>query len=1110
MKKLQQLQISFLLFLSMVTLTLSAQVTIGDGTPPQKYSVLELSTTSTKGGLRLPQLNSQERNDLTTAAFRADQLAAGLAIYNTDTGCYEYWNNRRWISLCEGNSQMNLNPAPCAEINADGIGCDSEFTVIDPDCPTGPFSFVVIVGSEFASLSEQNEVDGTFRIIFQPNNSINIRSVVVRITASCTNLYKDFIFTQKGEECDTGLGMAPDISSALPGKAIQLCLGGAVYLSVPADTPNIGSLIWTRNGVEIARGVNNIAVTQQGIYDVWMGIIGCNQKEGNAITVTKREEAAPSPVDFIVVGNNGVVCGEGGTIELVVTSVTDGEIVWYRDGQKTSLTGSRIQAGKGEWFAVIEEGSCTSQPTKVVTITENTDTGAGLVTMPVIKINGVTSGYSLCKGGSMYLEVATPEAGVKYTWYIDNDEIGIGKALYYPVPSGDSFVLRLRATGAGCAQEALLVESISVTTAPGAPFISVNSDDVLCGGKATLTASNPGGTTSYRWFKNTVEMLGKTTASIEVTETGVYTVCAIVGNCTSIQSGPKTIKVSDFATLSWVSHPTTVNVGDTKTYSVSLDFPQSASYIWTVSGGEVTNGEGTNSITVNFSDKGTASVQCDARNACGTALSSPLSESFTVGDACTPAQILGTSNLNPAIKVNNSALLSVTALGTNPTYQWYSGTLGAGVAILDATSSTYSYTPTDTGDLLFYCVVTAEAPCDTPIATSPQFKVTTTQDPASITTGTGVFGGKTCFDIAYSNDNSNSCAPLSSRSGQKTFFANRAVEDPYLGSSAPYTGVQIYTFKPTGTVSNVRFDYVDVTGNVIKSMTPVGDYSGNGISDECKVTVEFNENLDEDLKGLTRQTALTAELYVIYNDNSVGTGTDKSLRLNLTLQDCACCGAKTVSGGWLTFMCHNLGANEALDPFTYSTKGNTTDADIKGSLYQWGRPGDGHQRRSSKTTTTLSSSNTPGHTLFITSTNNPHDWRSGGGNISRWGDGSQDENVAKAENDPCPIGWKVPSQKQWQSIYKASGNGTTSNATANIWSWTGYGYMVGDALYLPVAGYRRFNAGELNGTDINGLYWSSTVTGSQSHYLTFAFNGVNPGASSYRVNGFSVRCVSEY
>ncbi len=240
----------------------------------------------------------------------------------------------------------------------------------------------------------------------------------------------------------------------------------------------------------------------------------------------------------------------------------------------------------------------------------------------------------------------------------------------------------------------------------------------------------------------------------------------------------------------------------------------------------------------------------------------------------------------------------------------------------------------------------------------------------------------------------------------------------------------------------------------------------------------------------------------------LSTGTDCSVKLTASIKDCACCGAKTASGGWLNFMCHNLGANEALDPFTWNSIADNRGDDIKGDLYQWGRPMDGHEKRNSGTTSTLASDNAataPAAVVgkFITTTNASYDWRSGGGvNTSRWGDGTQNENMDRAANDPCPTGWKVPSQKQWASIY-------TNKLTPNTWTWTGNGYKVGDALYLPAAGYRNYSNALLDNVGSDGYYWSSTVLSALSYHLHFSSSSVNPAGSNSRGYGFSVRCVQE-
>ncbi|MDR1372690.1 MAG: hypothetical protein LBJ17_06145 [Dysgonamonadaceae bacterium] len=77
-----------------------AQVTIGDLKDPESFSILELEGGGTRG-LRLPQLSTQERNDMqVTFGAKTTVEAVGLQIFNTTTGCVETWNGVEWIQKC--------------------------------------------------------------------------------------------------------------------------------------------------------------------------------------------------------------------------------------------------------------------------------------------------------------------------------------------------------------------------------------------------------------------------------------------------------------------------------------------------------------------------------------------------------------------------------------------------------------------------------------------------------------------------------------------------------------------------------------------------------------------------------------------------------------------------------------------------------------------------------------------------------------------------------------------------------------------------------------------------------------------------------------------------
>lgn len=92
--------------LFLTTFNSQSQVTIGSDDLPASYSVLELKSNydgaDAYGGLRLPQMTTEQRNKLNLSPANKEH-AAGLAIYNTTTGCIDYWDGTEWINICKDN-----------------------------------------------------------------------------------------------------------------------------------------------------------------------------------------------------------------------------------------------------------------------------------------------------------------------------------------------------------------------------------------------------------------------------------------------------------------------------------------------------------------------------------------------------------------------------------------------------------------------------------------------------------------------------------------------------------------------------------------------------------------------------------------------------------------------------------------------------------------------------------------------------------------------------------------------------------------------------------------------------------------------------------------------
>jgi uncharacterized protein (TIGR02145 family) len=191
------------------------------------------------------------------------------------------------------------------------------------------------------------------------------------------------------------------------------------------------------------------------------------------------------------------------------------------------------------------------------------------------------------------------------------------------------------------------------------------------------------------------------------------------------------------------------------------------------------------------------------------------------------------------------------------------------------------------------------------------------------------------------------------------------------------------------------------------------------------------------------------------------------------------------TGGIFTFMSHNLGADTSLDPHT-PVKG------LNGDYYQWGK-------------------NAPDGTVdnVIGST-----WGDQGGTRAN---GNWTPN-SKGPNDPCPEGFRVPSQGEWQAVIASNSPSRTgtNGTTAEFGSALHFGQS-GKQLTLPAAGRRYFGAGQLQSRGSSGLYWSSTesdppvnASGPFAIYLLFDIGNLRTlNLYGERTYGYSVRCFAE-
>jgi hypothetical protein len=341
----------------------------------------------------------------------------------------------------------------------------------------------------------------------------------------------------------------PPAATITPGGPTTFCTGGSVTLNAPAA---MAGYLWSTGAT-----TQSITVTSSGNYSVTVtSAAGCSSTSA-ATTVTVNA----IPTATITPSGPTTFCA-GGSVALSAPTIVGNTFLWSNGATSASITATAT----GSYSVTVTRNGCSSTSTPInVTVTP--------VTPATITAGGPTT---FCNGGSVTL---TANSGSSYLWSTGATSQAI------TVTAGGAYSVTVTYAG-GCS--AISANTVVSVTTPPALNVTASGPTTFCAGNNVTLTADPGFTT-YLWSN------GATGQSITVGAAASYTVTGTLGAC-NVTSSPTVVSVTPVPSAA-ISSPPGVNAG-TGGYVASVPAgPAGTSYLWTISGGAISAGQGTPSIT---------------------------------------------------------------------------------------------------------------------------------------------------------------------------------------------------------------------------------------------------------------------------------------------------------------------------------------------------------------------------------------------------------------------------------------------------------------------------------------------------------------------------------
>lgn len=314
----------------------------------------------------------------------------------------------------------------------------------------------------------------------------------------------------------------PTPAIPVAGSNTPVCAGNTLSLTATDATAGV-TYSWSGPSA-FSSGVQNPSVTgattaATGIYTVVVSTGSCTASATTAVTVNALPTAP-------VLGSNAPLCS-GNSLNLTAASSVGATYSWAGPNSFTSaLQNPAINPATtlatGTYSVIATLNGCTSARSLLNVVVDST---------PVVPV--VTNNGPLCSGDTLKLAATDATIGVSYNWSGPSAFTSTGQNPYIAnVSTATSGTYTVTASLGSCSATATTVVVVNLT--PVVPLLSSNSP--VCSGNALVfTAISSAGAT-YHWSGPNAFSAAVSNPSINpatTAATGIYTVFATIGSCTS-------------------------------------------------------------------------------------------------------------------------------------------------------------------------------------------------------------------------------------------------------------------------------------------------------------------------------------------------------------------------------------------------------------------------------------------------------------------------------------------------------------------------------------------------------------------------------------------------